>query len=256
MIGLDESYLLLIAVIGLIYLYDCVLLLYVDEAVIEQQGGRWRVAFGSEQTWVRGRRIHLLHPLRPLARCHRVGWRVEEALPAAEPLGSDGPPLTADIRSVDKLRRQVQVTAIVVLIVLPLAILFLGALGVLFGFALAWMSALALVIRCGMLRKELCLGRGEFAVMAFECVACPPCAINLLRKLCLRAGVDGDLVGVARGMDDRSEAVRVLGHIRQDVDARLAFLEDEDPRRAPTLSYRQQLADECERIGHTPEAKA
>lgn len=247
MTALDPAYPLLALAIGLIYLLDGLVLLYVNEAIVEARGAGWRVQFGTRQTWIRGRRIHLLNPFTPLTRCHRASWRVADEL--AGSVAEAGSPSAAPVDAADTraLDPWIRATALVVVVILPLAILFWGALGVLAGFALAWTTATALVIRFARLRKALGIGLGDFVLLAFECIACPPCAINLARKLSLRVRVDEDLVAFVR-QSPSDEAARAWLRIREDVDARLAGMEEDDPVRSRTLRYRALLDHEIERL--------
>lgn len=245
MTALDPTYPLLVLAIGLIYLLDGLVLLYVNEAVVEANGDVWRVQFGTRQTWIRGRRIHLLNPFAPLQRCYRASWRVDDARTGGTAHGEGAPPLPAGAPDTRLLDPWVRTTALVVLVLLPLGILFWGALGVLAGFALAWVSAAALVVRFARLSKGIGIGRGDFILLAFECIACPPCAINLVRKLSLRVQVGEDLVAFLQGSTPE-DACRAWSRIREDVDARLAGMDEDDPAHARTVRYRALLDEHLE----------
>ena len=59
-------YLLLLVAIALIYLLDCLVVLYANEAIVKPHETGWQIDFGSRQSWIAGKRIYLLNPLTPL----------------------------------------------------------------------------------------------------------------------------------------------------------------------------------------------
>ena len=243
-VGIPPYLLLLIAVL-LIYLLDCVVVLYSNEAIVKPQDSGWEVEFGSRQTWIAGKRIYLLNPFTPLAARYRAHWRVTEGLARV-----DEGALARCARHLALLATldvPIRATAWVVLIVLPVAMLLWGPIGFLAGAAAAWAVVILLLVRFYSCRGELELGWGEFLLIAFECLACPPCAVNLLRKLSLRYRMDVDLLSLRDGMPDNRAAV-LLDRIGEHTDAHLTMMDDDTPEYARTRTWRGLLQREHSRL--------
>ena len=63
---------------------------------------------------------------------------------------------------------------------------------------LLYASLLLALIWIGVNRARLGLTSGGFAMLAFECLVCPPFALNLVRKISAAMPILDDLVRVAR----------------------------------------------------------
>ena len=240
-------YLLLLVAILLLYLLDCIIVLYANEAIVKPQASGWRVEFGSAQPWVAGKRIHLLNPFTPTVATYRAHWQVSEHLAHAEEEA-----LVRCARHVALLSRldaPIRATAWTVLIILPIAMMLWGALGFLLGAGICWAVVIALLVRFFFLRGELELGWGGFSLLAFECLACPPCAVNLLRKLSLRQHMGIDLVGFLAHMPD-DRAALAFERIGERTDALLLMMDDDTPEFARTREWRELIRPGHSRPAH------
>ncbi len=243
-IGIPPYLLLLIAIV-LIYLVDCIVVLYANEAIVKPHESGWQIDFGSRQGWIAGKRIYLLNPLTPLAATYRSHWKVSDTLTRADEgaLARCGKHLNV----IGRLKVFVATTTWVVLVILPIAMLLWGSLGFLIGAGISWAVVIAMLVRFVSFRRDLKLGWGEFSLIAFECLACPPCAVNLLRKLSLRYRMDIDLAGLAVTLaDDR--AATAFERIEEQIDARLVMMDDETPEYAQTNAWLELLRIEHSRL--------
>ena len=245
MITAVPPYVLLLVAIILIYLLDCLVLLYANEAVAKSHRAGWFVDFGSRQAWIAGKRMYLLNPFTPLTAVYRTHWTIAESLPHADE--STLASWAEHAVLIARLNTRIAATAWIVLVILPLAMLVWGALGFLVGAALSWFVVIVLLLRFAGCRRALELSRGEFALLAFECLACPPCAVNLLRKLSLRYRMNVDLVAVAMRLDAR-EAEQVLDHIGQQADARLIMMAIDTAEYEQAYTYRELIRSEQSRL--------
>lgn len=230
----------LAAAILVIYLLDCVALLYVNEGIVERNRVGWRITFGSSQPWIAGKRIALLNPFTPQLPTWRAAWRMREVLDAHEVTGTVADHLQRQANALRKLQPYLWCVCLLVLIALPLALGLRNTLGFLGVALLAWLAVWALVIRLWFLRSAIDLSIGGFVLAAFECLVCPPNAANLTRKLSMRQAINTDLVAIA-GMLSTCEKDEVLVHIDRDVAARQILLETETPEYARTVLYRTAL---------------
>jgi hypothetical protein len=226
----------LAAVVILIYLADGFLLLCLGEAVIEC-GRHRRILFGSERPWIVGRRILLLAPWRPLTTTWRVGWGVRDTLDAPDDAGDARARLAERARLIARLAPWVCTVWIFVLVAVPGSLLLAATPVFVLVAAIAWSSTWVLVLRLATLRRALGLSRGTFALIAFECLVCPPVAANLPRRVSLRLSPGTDLMAFV----DADERVHVHGQLARDLETRLMFLETDSPAFARTRAYRDLL---------------
>jgi hypothetical protein len=245
LIAAIPPYLLLLLAIFLIYLLDCIVLLYANEAIVEPLESAWRIDFGSRQAWVAGKRIYLLNPFMPLTATYRTHWKIGESLPRAD--DSALARLADHTRLIAGLRSRVAATAWVILVILPVAMMLWGPLGFLAGAAMSWVFVIALLVRFLACRHALELSRGEFVQMSFECLACPPCAVNLLRKLSLRYQMKLDLLALAAAQEAKQAAI-VLDRVGQQADARLIMMDVDRPDFEQTRAYRELIRKEYSRL--------
>ena len=224
------------AVVVLIYLLDGVVLLHVNEGVIER-GRRLRILFGSEQPWIAGKRVLLLAPWRPLAAVWRASWGVRASLDPPENAGSAVAQLEHRARTLGRLSPYLMAVWVLVLVAAPLAMVLLTTTAFILVVAIAWLSVWVLVLRLALLRAALDLTWGAFALVAFECLACPPVAANLIRKLSLRMPAGSDLIAFV----DAESRAGVHRQLVRDLDARLLFLDLESPAYRDAAAYRQLL---------------
>lgn len=245
MITVIPPYVLLLSVILLIYLIDCVVLLFANEAIIKSREGRWQVDFGSRQNWFAGKRFYLLNPFTPLSAIYRMHWAIGDVLPLA---GESAQAQWAEhSRLVARLGTRVAATGWVVLVILPGAMLLWGSLGFLVGAALSWLTVIVLLARFLACRRALDLSLGDGLLIAFECLACPPCAVNLLRKLSLRYRTKIDLAAVT-ALLETEHAAFVLDHIGQQADAHLLMLEVDSSEYEKISAYRELIRAEHSRL--------
>lgn len=179
--SLSFEALLVLGIAGF-YLYDSMMLLRYDEVVFSESFGRWTSLCPNNNLRVRNKTLFLPNPLTPFKPTFRVAWSPNDP-PLAE--GS-----TRELLKIVGLTRPLGFVVMVLLaemlLVLPAVIftrgtglLFLGTLAVVY---LTILLALGLVYAS---RAGLALSSKQFASLAFDSLACPPFAINLLRKITL-----------------------------------------------------------------------
>jgi len=179
-------------VIGIIAFYaqDAMLLLYHDELVFERVAGRWRPSPGGSQ-W-KGRFLfvpNLLAPWRPLLR---------GAFPDTPSATPDASSLDPVLEALRPLQAGVSLLAVLLLVGVPVLLWRLPhPLALLALTAAIYLVALLQAASLWRSRDAFGLDRRTTAWLAFESVACPPHAINLVRKLGLRQPLPGDALSMA-----------------------------------------------------------
>ncbi|MEO8460582.1 MAG: hypothetical protein ABI451_08645 [Dokdonella sp.] len=178
---LAYEYQLMGLLIGL-YVLDSSLLLYANEGLlICTRRKRWRTVFGNGQLMIFGRSLYIANLLTPHFPTFRLSWvfgaEQTESAPTQWSTRTDeyrsiAPPCIA--------------TASALFVLLPLG--FFSPLGtplVLAAIVLNYASIVTTLILLYRRRAVLNLSAKRCATLAFECLACPPFAVNLIRRITL-----------------------------------------------------------------------
>jgi hypothetical protein len=163
------------------YLYDSCLLLYSNEGVLTINGARrWSAPPGWSGMVLAGRRVCLLNPFTPHHPAFRLSWKFDTVEPAADDLSWSG--RAQELRGLAPL---ILTAGLALFVLLPVGLLSpLGALLVVPAIVLLYTSiGIALLL---LHRRNLgAAGRWRFIGFAFECLACPPFGVNMIRRLTL-----------------------------------------------------------------------
>mgnify|MGYP000882128466 FL=1 len=237
---LHPEFLLVVGMLGL-YLYDSLVLLASNEALLTPAGGgRWSALFGAHGFQVRGREPCLPNPLLPHRPLYRFSWN---AAGVADP----GPPWTPPAGGgTAALAPAIWIMLLALFVVVPLG--FFSSLGVralVAGIVLFYVCALAALTMVWRRRDEFALGGRRFLALAFESLTCPPFALNLVRHLSLglRPGVDF-LAAIDGRLDDAARAaalVQVIARLESEID----WEGEETVRAAALKAHLQVLTREC-----------
>jgi hypothetical protein len=172
----------LLALALIFYLYDSSVLLYSNEAVFTCDGAQhWSVTTGRTAFMFAGRSLHLLNPFAAHRPSFRLHWDFDRL--AAE---QKDPVWPARAQEFKRLAPTTMTAGIALFLLLPLGMFtalgryaVIPALLLLYGSILA---ALFLMRRHGILAA---LNRWRFLGFAFECLACPPFGVNIVRRITL-----------------------------------------------------------------------
>ena len=193
----------------LAYVVDSALLLFANEgALTRTASGRWRARLGAAAFTLGGRGLYLPPLGAPHQPLFRLVWtgkeRVEqEKVNADEQPQAESAPAETQARmaeAVDVFARWESVADAFYPLSLPLLLIALGLYLYLplalfsrlghfaFGFALAlaYGGALHGILWVYWHRERFGLTRPRWAALALECLLCPPCALNLVRKVSVR----------------------------------------------------------------------
>lgn len=171
----------LVTLIAALYFFDCCVFLKPDEGVLIATRRKWRAVQGPEEFRLAGRAPYVLSLFTPHYPTFRLRWSFEGV--QSEQTSSNWTEIAADSRRIAPF---VLVAGLSLFVFLPLGLL--SRLGLpLAGFAvfslyLSIGAALATVRRTKLASE---MTRWQFAQFSFECMACPPFGVNLIRRLCL-----------------------------------------------------------------------
>ncbi|MGN6513054.1 MAG: hypothetical protein ACTHKZ_05690 [Lysobacteraceae bacterium] len=165
------------------YLYDALLLLYADEVVFVRGRRGWRASPGIGFL-LGGRYPCLPAPFAPMAPVFRHGW----TQPAPRAPGRC-PPLRAFLRALRPLQAASLALALLLFVVLPACLLWWPDPRLLLALlALVYGTGLACVAYLLRRRRVLGLHGRALALLVVDVLACPPFAVNVVRRVSLRRG--------------------------------------------------------------------
>jgi hypothetical protein len=228
----------LIALAALFYLYDSSVLLYSNEAILSFDGARrWSATSGTGLMFA-GRALRILNPFTPYRPAFRLHWDFETLDSGLQDLAwseraEQFPNLAA-----------VTVTAgIALFVLLPLGLLTdLGAYAVVPALVLLYGSILLALILVNRARGRVSMSRQRFWALAFECLACPPFGVNLVRHFTLAERIAEPLpLAGARLLDaGRWDPLRDICVSR--VEAAIERVAEDSAERSRLEAQRQRLS--------------
>ena len=215
------------------YLADSFVLLYADQLLVEQTAGSWWPRRGSAML-LAGRRPFLPNPFAPQRPL--LTFSLEQLL-GSQPAQDDE--LRPLLEAIGPLR--VLVLVLLVLFGSMPVLLYVAGTGAAF---LCWLGCVYAVVllMAGVLwrrRRALGISPGTAAKLGFECIVCSPLAINLVRRVTLRAPTP-DLEG-ARRLMDADAFDRLTDATFQMLEERLLELTPGEAAMLQLNGYRQRL---------------
>jgi hypothetical protein len=231
------------ALILVLYVQDAALLLHNNEGVLSHCGqGRWQLGLGSANTRIGGKNLYLPNLLAVQRPHYRMRWNFEaDADSAAAAKSAPGwAPQTAAFAVLGWL---CLLLGLLQGLVLP-AVMFryqtdLSVIAVLVALYATVIAALAVVWRQASVFK---LSGRKFAALCFECLVCPPLAINLVRRLSLDLCPSADLLAVARQCLDSEAWQAACQILAQRLEDQISLEPQDSPRYAALQSRRIGLA--------------
>lgn len=222
------------------YLYDSLLWLFGDELVLIRDARRWRSAAGSEWLLLR-RRLYLPNPFAPQQLLWRACWSASTR--AAE--STDLKPLAALQIALRPLCVLVFLEMLLILIALPVCVYIgLTPLALLVLLGTIYLAALCAVSWIWWHRAALGLSARNWRSLSFDALACPPFAINLVRKISLLGTVRGDLLTQARAVFEPAAFESLRAALLHRVAEQVAVATEGSPAQAELLRYQHQLQEQ------------
>lgn len=243
--------LLALGIVGF-YLIDSAMLLCFNELVFVKRRNGWGIVGGQQGLQVLGRSLLVPNPITPAQPLFRTCWVLS---PAGDAAGSD--PVAggkADFgqlqlqRYLDALRPVRYVTMLLLVLLLgalPAVLLAIGA-GTEFALLLA-----AVYLGIGVMLVTIYLSRGElglpgkaFAKLAFDSLACPPLALNAVRRISLRRFFLAESLVFGRQVLDAQGYAQLIGLVGRILDGQIALEDDGSPRHKQLASYKRAIEEQ------------
>ena len=204
----SPEWLLVLGVVGF-YLQDAALLLYADEFVVHGRPRRWR-ARADGVDWS-GRLLWIP----PVLGMHDAGFRGTWP-PAPGPAAPSPRQVRAYLRALLPFRIGAAWLAALLFAGLPLLLWrYPHPLALLALLLAVYATVATLAWLLWRARARFGLEARAFWWLAFECIACPPHAVNLVRKLTLRHAPAGMAGAIASTQVDAADLARLEASLRQ-----------------------------------------
>jgi hypothetical protein len=219
------------------YLFDSSQMLYANELIFTLSNGRWDFSAGTGLILF-GRHLYLPNPLTPQLAGFRVSW--SDAPRERDMTGA------AAVRELEQqlwlqkdLARGLLVT---LLLALPLMLAWRGAgLELLVVFALGYTLSIIIMIDVIRRRRALHLSRRKLWSLSFDAIACPPFAINMVRKLSALHALPDDAIVFARSEFPPEVFKKLLLRIVERLDQEIAIKDVASADGERLRAFRQEL---------------
>lgn len=230
----EHAWWLLCGVVGM-YLYDAVLLLFHNEVVFYERGGRWSFSIGSDFE-LGGRHVYVPPLFSPTGAILRLRWSTRVP-----------PGVAVALRGLRAwrvaMRAMVPRTLAIAMLfaAMPAAMQANGLI------LLAWLVALYASIVLGVaklcrLRRVSGLARKEALAISSDALLCAPFALDILRKQGLKAADRFDVVSTAHALLDADERRRLAEAIRSRLQRQMDLEEPDSERHVMLRNYADDMA--------------
>ena len=234
---IQDEVLLMILVVAL-YLYDSMMLLFCNEAILVPAGRGWKVRFGLREPRIRGKELFIPAPWLPHRPMVRLSWQFEGVPPKPGVENwlarKDVPlPMVALVWSI----------AVALFVLLPMGFFTKAGHGALLAaVVLLYGSIVSLVAYMGFHRDKFQLSKKQVGKFAFEYLTCPPFALNVVRTLSLSQKIGEDLVVAARRTQDLDRQARTWQEMILRLDEEIEIEDEGSERMAKLQAHRVTLA--------------
>ncbi|MEJ2347322.1 MAG: hypothetical protein P8090_18380 [Gammaproteobacteria bacterium] len=190
-----------VALVGF-YILDSARLLYADEFLYLEVGGRWKPGGLGSGVEIVGRILWIPNPLMPGHVFVRLCWPGNVAHEEPGELAS----FPALVRVLNPLRYLTAGLFSLLVAGVPIALSrFGGDVAVTALASLVYLTILVMLVIAYRRRRVLGLSGAAFGKIAFDSLVCPPLALNLVPKLSSRRAVRSDALIVGRRLLDGTD---------------------------------------------------
>jgi hypothetical protein len=237
--NLSFEALLILGVLGF-YLYDSAILLFSNELVFIKSYGKWSASFPSARWRVMRKLLFFPNPFTPFNLIFLSAWTTKDS--SSQNKSSDVSKLLVAMLY---LRISVMVLMFLLIIALPMVIFKLGiGTSSLVVLTLIYLTIINMLFYAYFKKKDLGLSNKAFAELAFEALACPPFALNLIRNISLRHSLCKNSVKFAAKELENEDFKKFIKMLDEKLTEEIE-LEDEEnsPRSIELIKYREEIKD-------------
>lgn len=228
--------LLILGAIGF-YLYDSIELLRINEFALVRNGERWSYVYPTSGWQILRKWPFIPNPIRPDVDIYLVSWS-----PNASTRRKSTKRLNVFESRVTPLRHSARVLFAMLFLVLPLVLLIYGSgVQLLLLFVCVYGTIVVVAYLLYRNRRPLQLTTRRLLLLLFECLACPPFAVNVLRKVTYRSALIGDPISFAMRVLDRDTFCRLVSDVCERIEMQLCWFDEGAARYSALVAYRDHI---------------
>lgn len=222
------------------YLFDSAMLLYANEIVFEKNSKKWSYLQPESGVQILRKSLYIPNPLLPANPLFRVSWRTSSTCNPEENLTG----LYDFIRALNPLRHTTRALLSCMLIALPFVAFYFGTGSILLmTFIVIYSIIITMLFLIYIRLSELHLTKKQFLKLAFDSLACPPFALNLVRKITLNKSLPGDPILFAKNSLCVNDFSQLTAIICAKLDEDIAFEDSNSDKKTELINYRNKIAD-------------
>jgi hypothetical protein len=235
MIAHQQELLLVATAIG-IYLWDSATLLHFNEGMLELDASmRWRLHLGGSDTTIAGKHLYIPNPFAP----HRPSFRLAWAVEGREMGESTWKP---EVVVLLKMAPLVWGVGVGTFGIFPLSLIMGADLGlILVTLCCIYALIVTMLAMAWTTREAFGLSSRRCMSLAFECLICPPCAVNIVRKISETKLVNDDLMMAARRLLEFGQWEAAKVRFMSRIDDAFDRLDEDDVRSACLIKRLEYL---------------
>lgn len=233
---LSFEVLLILGAIGF-YLYDSIELLHINEFALLRNGERWSYIYPTSEWQILRKWPFMPNPFRPDVDIYLVFWSVN-----APTRRNSARHLHVFESRVTFLRHAARLLFVMFFLILPLVLLIYGSgVELLLLFACIYGTIAVVVFLLYRNRRSLKLAPRRLLLLSFECLACPPFAVNVLRKVTYRSALIGDSIAFAMRVLDRNTFCCLVNDMCRRIEMQLCWSDEDAPLYSALVAYRDHI---------------
>jgi len=220
------------------YLYDSSALLFTNEVILTCGSARpWSATTGRTGYTFAGRSLCILNPFTPHRPSFRLSWDFDGLDPARDDLS-----WPARAQEFKKLAPMALTAGIALFVLLPLGMFTpLGAYAVVPAVLLLYGSTLLALFQLWRRRSLVALDDRRFWGLTFECLACPPFAVNLIRRITLAYRITEPVPLAAVRLLDAEDWTRLKEHCIACLDEAMQLVAEHSDQQRSLEAQKQRL---------------
>ena len=228
--------LLFLGVLGS-YLFDSSMLLYINELVFIKGYQKWHFISPGRNWLFRGRWLYIPNLFRPDRPLIRVYWPAPD-----QPIQNAQDILDKVTDMLIPIGYLVTTLLLILFLLLPVVLLRYGSgPQLLWVFGLIYFNISVILILVYNKKVELGISNKKYISLAIDSLACPPFALNIVRKIALHQTLHGDPIAYAQKRFDQETFQALIDTVKERVDEQLGIIEVDNPHYVELKIYKNKL---------------
>ena len=236
---------MILGVIGF-YIYDSLSLLFHNQIVFTEASKTWGFTFPSSRFRLGSRFIFLCNVFMPFQSVFLSSWPCVEKAVEIKQLNT----LNKFLNTLILFRLLSVILWITLILILPPILLMYGTIyNLLTLLAVTYLIILLMILLLRLLRKKLNLTNKDFVSIAFDILACPPFAINVVRKITLKQKFTFTPIEFSKKRLSQKERLFFKYALSERIEESINSCDDNSKYKKQLILYRQGLMNPYQKGG-------